>query len=1246
MRRLLHSAWILLVLLLVGSVVSIYYIGWTQAGLRSLATQLSRRVGPVTMAIGGASGTLAGGAHVDSFVLDHRRVHVEAHDISVRVSMWALLGMDIRATGQTRIREAQVRVFSPPDDGNIWQPHFLRAPLVISVPDAQIGLVRLFATNGREWDFEQLHAAATILPHSIDIEHSTLRFTGIDVQARGQVLAAAPIGMNGRLHFDWKIAGQPDWQADAGVDGNLDRLAILGGIHAPFEASFDGALLELSRNWHWLGDSQVKRFDLQAWGAGNALGIVTGQLKLHGDRDGFHARGALTPPGLASGPLQLDFDGQYADRVVSAQRILITHRPSGTTMDGAGTISIVPNGPQLDLRGNWKDLRWPLADSAAPVRSKAGSYALKGLWPFALHAAGELRIRDLPAIQFDGDGSLARNQLTIQSATARGFGGSSTLSGVASWSPAETWQLGGTMRGFDIESVRPGIPGHLGFQWHGGGEGFGGKGSLRAAFSSISGEVRGQRASGRADVETAGADWLFREVRLQLGATRIVADGRIGTTSELRFDINADDLGLLQADARGKLQARGSYRSSPTVPLLQLDATGSGIVWDNFSVQTVVAKVALDPTGTHRADTDIRIDKLSVGNRSADSLHLATSGTVEAHHVSVDMLAPQLRVHAEGDAALVNGLWHWNVDQARAEDDRDLKLSLEAPASFEYSSTLTSLKPLCLRGMQARLCASGANQHGQRNINLSAEAMPLRSLTSGLLASTDFDGTLAVRLQGEAAPAAGWRGQLSAQLRDAAVRHRFGNKRIESFDLGNGTINLELGADDLHGNVELDAGASGNVSGQVLAHTTADSWRSWPMSGSMKLASNALGMLDSYVTDIDRASGRINADLNLSGNLGSPQLSGALKVSDARIDAYQVNLALRDLNFDAHLIDNLLSLQGTTSAGVDGKAQFAGELRWREGLPYGKLHLQGENLLLVNIPEAKVYATPNVDLAITGRRIDISGTIELPYARLEEPELIAGAVRASGDEIIVNQQSIEPKDRFRVFSKVTLKLGERVTINTSGLQGRLSGSVTTGNDETGFSRGTGELDVEEGKYTAYGRKLDITRGKLIFNNSPLGDPGVDLRATKKFPEITAGVNVRGTLAQPRVTYFSEPSVSQAQIISLLIAGGSFQTLQANTDVNANGDAARKDMLVQGSAILAQQLGNKVGADVSVESNLQNDTSLVLGRYLSPRLYLSYGYSIVEAINTFKLNYTINDKWAIRTETGKAQGADIVYTLER
>ena len=53
---------------------------------------------------------------------------------------------------------------------------------------------------------------------------------------------------------------------------------------------------------------------------------------------------------------------------------------------------------------------------------------------------------------------------------------------------------------------------------------------------------------------------------------------------------------------------------------------------------------------------------------------------------------------------------------------------------------------------------------------------------------------------------------------------------------------------------------------------------------------------------------------------------------------------------------------------------------------------------------------------------------------------------------------------------------------------------------------------------------------------------------------------------------------------------------------------------------------------------------MLGRYLSPRIYISYGISLAEAINTLKLRYTIGDRWTIKTEAGKARSADIVYTV--
>ena len=45
--------------------------------------------------------------------------------------------------------------------------------------------------------------------------------------------------------------------------------------------------------------------------------------------------------------------------------------------------------------------------------------------------------------------------------------------------------------------------------------------------------------------------------------------------------------------------------------------------------------------------------------------------------------------------------------------------------------------------------------------------------------------------------------------------------------------------------------------------------------------------------------------------------------------------------------------------------------------------------------------------------------------------------------------------------------------------------------------GRGELSVIEGRYEAYGQKLDINRGRLLFDASPLDDPGLDIEARRR-----------------------------------------------------------------------------------------------------------------------------------------------------
>ena len=39
-----------------------------------------------------------------------------------------------------------------------------------------------------------------------------------------------------------------------------------------------------------------------------------------------------------------------------------------------------------------------------------------------------------------------------------------------------------------------------------------------------------------------------------------------------------------------------------------------------------------------------------------------------------------------------------------------------------------------------------------------------------------------------------------------------------------------------------------------------------------------------------------------------------------------------------------------------------------------------------------------------------------------------------------------------------------------------------------ITRATGELNVPDGKYMAYGRLLDIQSGQLIFNGGPIDNP--------------------------------------------------------------------------------------------------------------------------------------------------------------
>jgi translocation and assembly module TamB len=1237
----MHTSWISLVLLLALAVGATYYLCWTESGLRTVAQLLNRRLGPVTLHIEGVAGTLAGGARVAHLTIDHQRVHLQIDEASGRLSLLPLIWQSIQ-TRDVTVGSLLIQVLPPPKQGGRWEERFLPPWLTIGTEGVDVRHGELLVPSGQRFEATDIHAVGGVHTRDVRIYSGQMNYQGVLVAASGTLWPTN----NFRMHADVRMTTPADnprsLTASAVLDGNMDRLGMTVNLLTPLVVEFHGDLLNLTRNWQWQGRALLRRFDPGIIGAGTALGLVSGTLQLDGNTAGFHAQGPLTPAGLHAGPFDVDFSGEFLGPTLFGRRIEIAHRGSGLTATGSGQI-LIGAQPVLEVAGRWRDFRWPLTDANAPVHSSDGQLAISGSTTLALQASGALQIGAAAPMQVAARGQFVPGGLQLEHGTVEAVGGPRALSGKLMWNPQFDWQAAATVTGVNLAALRPGINGHLNFQLQADGHGFDRDRRLHVAVSALSGKVRGQPASGSARITLTGDELALEAVQLQLGATQLAADGRIGERVDLRFKVDAADLGLFRDGARGRIQASGVIGGTSQAPLIDGTALGTNILWGPWRVQSLSAAGQFDPHGSGRADLQLHLKELRIGQQELQSADFSTQGTAIAHQIQLAMKTPQGELSATGSGAFANGQWDVQLERLQVEDGRNLQLELDAPAQLSVTTTLDrfSIGQLCLHDGPAHLCGTAQGGRGQRSLSVQADNLPMGGLTNGLIADTHFDGVVSIAVQASAAASGDWQGTMRAALASAAIHHQFRSGRVESFSLGSGRVDADLTAAGLALTAALDAGTSGNVSVAVNLHSAALPWEQWPLTGQLHLQTDALDFFSSYITQLDRASGKLSADLAVAGTAGAPQFTGALKLADAQFDLYQINLSLRDVNLDAQLSDNAVTLNGAAAAGADGHARFKGQIAWRGEQPYGTLHLEGEDLQVVEIPEAKILISPKIDLQIAGRRIDVTGTIDLPYARLVRPEQLTNAVLASSDEIIVSGQPVAPGDQYHVFSTITVRLGDRVTINLLGLSGRLSGNLTASTDDTGLSRGSGELKVEEGKWLAFGRQLDIERGRLIFNNVALSDPALDLRATKVFPDITAGVNVRGTLRNPRMTFFSDPAVPQQQIVSLLLAGGSLDTVQSSNSSSTQ----RNYALMQGGAVLAQELGSKFNiADVGVESDLNNDTSFVLGRYLSPRIYVSYGVSLAEAINTLKIRYTLGDHWTVKMELGDARSADLVFTI--
>ncbi|WP_231861903.1 translocation/assembly module TamB domain-containing protein [Legionella hackeliae] len=450
------------------------------------------------------------------------------------------------------------------------------------------------------------------------------------------------------------------------------------------------------------------------------------------------------------------------------------------------------------------------------------------------------------------------------------------------------------------------------------------------------------------------------------------------------------------------------------------------------------------------------------------------------------------------------------------------------------------------------------------------------------------------------------------------------------------------------------------------------------IAGNLQLNVNSLSFLQNLSSEISKSEGQLNAVLKASGTLTKPFIEGKINLKKGQ-------LSLPNFGLDFHTIQMNLQSQNqhwktegslitnNTQLTMHGQGTFDPRIT-------GAIHLDGDDLTLINTPEYLVNISPKLTLELTPNALTVKGTVVIPKAQIK-PQSFTNSVSLSEDVVFEgNEKSANP---LHINTDVRLEMGDDVSLSVKGLKGFLTGAIHLHQLPQEPLNATGELAIKDGKYQAYGQDLTIEQGQLIFTRGSGLNPGIQVRAIRRVKntgsmfsgsnqlldfnpsnlqntnfgrKTTVGIDVTGRLTSPKIELFSIPStLSQADILSMILldrpvsqankAGGQL-LLAAMSSMNL-GSGANGTQLVE-------QLKQTLGVDVNVESNQQFDvksnqmtekTSVVVGKSLSKRLYVSYNYGLAKTdSNVVTLTYLLNKFFSLQVNSSlTGSGIDLLYT---
>jgi len=1128
-----------------------------------------------------------------------------------------------------RLDVEQVRLDVAPSteesSGPIQLPD-LKLPVSIQLGDVRVGSLLL---NGSE-QLKGLQLAAHWTAAGMQIDAVHLQRDGLVLDLNGLLQPSGdwPLTASGNLSLPYAPGGAP-WTVALKVEGDLLKTLRLdadssGYLPAKVKGELQPLVDNLPAQVHITADGFKPSADLP-----DTLQLNQLDLTAKGDLgSGYQLLGKAILP-AEKGPVDLLLQGK-----VDAKGAQI----AGLDLNAGDKQSLKltaqldwQQGFSAEAKIDWLDFPWhrlyPLIDEPqvvlrtfnGEVSYKDGNYLgnLKadldgpaGKFNLVTPFSGDLTQIFLPELKLTAGQGKAEGHLNLQFAD-----------GIA-WDTA-----------LDLSALNPAywvaeLPGTLAGPLRSKGE-FKNEQLKLNADLDLKGRLRGQTAVLAAKAEGAGEQWTLANLDVRLGDNRINGSGSLQQRLAGQIDIKLARLAQLWPQLRGQVNGRLDVAGSLKAPQGQLDLKGQQLAFADNRLQSLSLDATLD--SAQRGKIDLKGSGIQSGDTQVGMLTASAQGDIRSQKVQLDLAGPLVKLALALDGNLDQGNWRGRLAsgdvQAGGQDWR-----LQAPAKIErMADGKLTFAAHCWVSGAASLCGEDQRLMPEPKLRYHLKQFPIDSLAAFLPKDFAWQGKLNADVQLDL-PDSGPKGVVAVDASGGTLRVK---DKEQWLDFPYDTLTLETTLNPKRIDTQLNF--RGGKLGELLLQAQINPLpKNKPISGNFSLTGLDLAVARPFVPMVEKLSGKLNGSGRIAGGLLAPQVNGNVNLVGGEVSGPELPISLEGLNVQALIAGESVQLNGAWRSGKAGQGSLKGQVDWGQALVVD-LSLQGSQLPVTVEPYAVLEVAPDLKISLKNDKLAIAGKVRIPRGDITVRELPPSTVKVSDDTVIVGSQTEEGKPPMAMAMDIDVAVGEdQLNFSGFGLTAKVQGHVHIGdNMDT-----RGELWLNDGRYRAYGQRLDVRRARLLFAG-PLDQPYLDIEAIRKTDDVVAGIRLSGSAEQPTTQIFSEPAMSQEQALSYLVLGRPLSSTGEDNNMLAQ---AALGLGLMGSAGVTSDLANKLGIrdfDLDTQGS-GNNTAVVASGKITEKLSLRYGVGVFEPASTIALRYLLSKKVYLEVASGVASSLDIFY----